>query len=183
MESKLNQVGVPQGSEEDGEEARNPVAVSGFDDPVGLMSDFVNVFMNTSDYNFILNDQDVMPHQLSNPNELLGVILWEAEKRVRLAYTGDESVARDGATLNVFFVEDSDSILGLRPLIGELSQRSPLPCFVVDIIAEAFKNNLVSRNTATLDGLLSSFKQDFEAGLIPQINPDAGRMPEPGLVG
>jgi hypothetical protein len=160
-----------------------PVAVSGFEDPVGLMSDFVNILMNIQDYNFILNDKDIEPQQLSNPSELLGVVLWHAEKRVRLAYTGDESVAHDGATLNVYFVQDPEAVLGVRPVIGELTQRSPLPCFVVDIIEETFKHNLVSRNTASLDGLLQSFREDYEAGLIPQMDAEAPRFPEPGLAG
>jgi len=184
MESIQNQAGSSSASigSEMGK-GESPISSNDFADPVGFMSDFVNVLMNENEYNFVLQDQDVESHQLGDPAGLLGVVLWHAEKRVRLAYTGDETVANDGATLNVYFVEDVDSVLGVRPMIGELSQRSPLPCFVVDIIDEAYKHNLVSRNTASLDNLIEDFKRDYEAGIIPLMEVGSSRLPEPGSLG
>lgn len=144
------------------------------------ISDIVATLVLQRQWKFILGDDDVEATDIGDPRSLLGPVLWQAEKKYRLVYSGDVREAKDGASLGVKFVVDEACAVGSRPVIETEagSPRSSAIIFLYDVLSETFENNRVHRDTASLDALVQEFRADNEAGLIPWVVESAVKTPE-----
>lgn len=148
--------------------------------PLYQISDIVAVLVMYKNWKFILGDDDVDAMDIADPQSLLGPILWQAEKKFRVGYTGDFREVREGASLGIKFVADSQSSVGSRPILEAAigSPRSPSIIFLYDVLNETFENFKVNRDTASLDALVQEFRDDNAAGLVPWVVDEPGKTLE-----
>jgi hypothetical protein len=145
------------------------------------VSEFVTALILLEQWKFMLGEDDLDASEVSDPQGLLGAVLWKAEKSVRALLGDDINVAVPGASLGVAFVPDSDSVtLGATPvLLPSLCSARGLPLvFCLDVLKDVEANHQVHRGEYSIDFLVEEFIQDKNNGLIPWVQNNAPRPVE-----
>ena len=144
------------------------------------VSDFIAALVVDQGWTFVYRDLDVDVSQIADPRGLMGVLLWEAEKSVRVAFNGDATEAVPGSTLGLQFTPDEEAAVGASPVLnGEAgSPQSPALVFVLDALAQSMIRYEIAPGVASLDHLVEAFQIDRDAGILPWSGGSAPRLSE-----